>query len=150
MTTTCCTGERAVPYTSYLLFIRCGDEWMVIHSKTKTLANAQLRAPVVEDDPDQPPSTGWRFYNFDTEEFESDESLSCTAFVDSPPCQITIRLDGEAKRVQGECEGEYEPTKLISVGRTVIIILYAYFMVGFKFWYFIRYTKAKQLKGFSL
>ena len=79
---------------------------------------------MVEEEPDQPPSTGWKLYNFDTEEFELDESLSCTAFDDSPPCHITIRLDGEAKGVQGECEGEYEPTKLISRGRTVIITLF--------------------------
>ena len=96
----------------------------MVNKANKAKTKAQLRAPVVEEEPDQPPSTGWKFYNSDTVEFESDESLSCTAFVDSPPCQITIRLDGEAKRVQGECEGEYEPTKLISAGRTVIIILY--------------------------
>ena len=129
----------------YLPFTRCGDEWMV---KAKGGTLALLRAPVVKDDPDQPPSTGWKFYNFDTREYESDESLSCTVFVDSPPCHITIRLDGEAKRVQGECEGEYEPTKLISAGRTVIIILHDWHFINF--WYFIRYSKAKQLKGFSL
>ena len=77
---------------------------------------------MVEDEPDQPPSAGWRFYNWNTKEYDSDESLSCTEFHNAPTCHLTIRLSGRAKEFQGECDGEYESTKMISVGRTVIII----------------------------
>ena len=78
---------------------------------------------MVEDEPDQPPSAGWKFYNWDTEKYDSDESLSCTEFLNAPPCHLTISLGGRAKEFQGECEGEYEPTKMISMGRTVMIFI---------------------------
>ena len=78
---------------------------------------------MVEDEPDQPPSAGWKFFNFGTKEYDSDESLSCTEFLNSPPCHLTICLSGRAKEFHGECEGEYEPTKMISMGRTVMIFI---------------------------
>ena len=78
---------------------------------------------MVEDEPDQPPSAGWKFYNLNTGKYDSDESLICTEFLNSPPFHLTICLGGRAKEFQGECEGEYEPTKMISVGRTVMIFI---------------------------
>ena len=84
---------------------------------------AYLKASKVDDEPDQPPSAGWKFYNNDTYKYDPDESLSCTEFLNSPPCHLTIRLGGRAKEFQGECEGEYEPTKMISMGRTVMIFI---------------------------
>ena len=78
---------------------------------------------MVEDEPDQPPSAGWKFYNLNTGKYDSDESLICTEFLNSPPFHLTICLGGRAKEFQGECEGEYEPTKMISMGRTVMIFI---------------------------
>ena len=102
------------------LFSRRGGEWLVgLEGR-----GANLKASVVEDEPDQPPSAGWKFYNWDTEEYDSDESLSCTEFLNSPPCHLTICLGGRAKELQGECEGEYEPTKMFSMGRTVMIFIF--------------------------
>ena len=69
--------------------------------------------------PNQPPSTGWKFYD-GTEEWKSDEILSCSSiFVSSPPCCLTISLSGTAKELQGKCEGEYKSTGLVSMGKTV-------------------------------
>ena len=115
--TTCSTGETVVPLS---LFSRRGGEWLVGKEGGEWLP-ACLKASVVEDEPDQPPSAGWKFFNFGTKEYDSDESLSCTEFLNSPPCHLTICLSGRAKEFHGECEGEYEPTKMISMGRTVMI-----------------------------
>ena len=82
---------------------------------------AHLRATVSEDKPDQPPATGWKFYNWDTREYEADESVTCEANVAPTPCCLTVNLSGAAKEVQGECEGEYKSSGLISSGKPVII-----------------------------
>ena len=70
----------------------------------------------------QPPSNKWKFFNFDLDEWEADESVSCTIPSTSPPCCLTISLSGAAKETQGQCEGEYKSTGLVSMGRPVIII----------------------------
>ena len=72
-----------------------------------------------EDKPDQPPATGWKFYNWDTREYEADESVTCEANVALTPCCLTVSLSGAAKEVQGECEGEYKDTGLLSMGRNI-------------------------------
>ena len=113
--TTCCTGETVVPPS---LFSRRGGEWLVEEEGGWA---SWLKASVVEDEPDQPPSAGWKFFNWDTGDYDSDESLICTEFLNAPPCHLTIHLGGRAKELHGECEGEYEPTKMISMGRTVMI-----------------------------
>ena len=69
------------------------------------------------DKPDQPPPTGWKFYNWETDEYEADESVTCEANVALTPCCLTVSLSGAAKEVQGECEGEYKDTGLLSMGR---------------------------------
>ena len=103
-----------------LLFSRRGGEWLFGEEGD----TAWLKASVVEDEPDQPPSAGWKFYNWDNDDtYDPDENLSCTEFLNSPPCHLTISLGGRAKEFQGECEGEYEPTKMISMGRTVMIFI---------------------------
>ena len=97
---------------------RSGDEWLV----GKKGGFAWLKASVGAV-PNQPPTTGWMFYNYNTKEWEADESLSCSSiFVSSPPCCLTISLSGAAKQVQGKCEGEYKSTGLVSAGRLVMII----------------------------
>ena len=103
------------------LSLRREGEWLVGAEGRSARLKAYLKASVVEDEPDQPPSAGWKFFNFGTKEYDSDESLSCTEFLNSPPCHLTICLSGRAKEFHGECEGEYEPTKMISMGRTVMI-----------------------------
>ena len=72
--------------------------------------------------PNQPPPTGWKFYNPDTKEYEPDELIGCRDFVSSPPCCLTISLSGAAKEFQGKCEGEYESTGLVSRGKPVMIV----------------------------
>ena len=113
-TNPCCTGKRVV---TLHLFSRRGGEWLVGQEGNI----ACLKASVVEDEPDQHPSAGWKFYTWITKEYDCDESLICTEFLNAPPCHLTITLSGRAKELQGECGGEYEPTEMISVGRTVII-----------------------------
>ena len=72
-------------------------------------------------EPNQPPSTGWKFYNWDTG-YEVDTTISCSIYVNSPPCCLTVTLSGAAKEAHGKCEGEYKSTGLISMGRPVIFI----------------------------
>ena len=109
-----CTGETVVPIS---LFSRREGVWLVGEEGEAVL----LKASVVDGETIQPPSAGWKYLNVNTEEYDSDESLICSAFVNAPPCHLTITLSGRAKELQGECGGEYEPTEMISVGRTVII-----------------------------
>ena len=72
--------------------------------------------------PNQPPSTGWKFYNPYIKEYQTDELVSCCNFVNMPPCCLTISLSGAAKEAQGKCEGEYKSTGLVSAGRLVMIV----------------------------
>ena len=98
---------------AYSFFSRCNDEWLIGEMGERVW----LKATVSEDKPDQPPATGWKFYNWDTEEYEADESVTCEANVAPTPCCLTVSLGGAAKEVQGECEGEYKDTGLLSMGR---------------------------------
>ena len=98
---------------AYSFFSRCKDEWLV----GKKGLHGLLKATVSEDKPDQPPATGWKFYNRDTRQYEADESVTCEANVAPTPCCLTVNLSGAAKEVQGECEGEYKDTGLLSMGR---------------------------------
>ena len=89
---------------------------------------AELRASVGIE-PNQPPSNGWKFYNWDTTGWEEDATISCSIFDNSPPCCLTVTLSGAAKEAHGffgkpigACEGEYKSTGLMSMGRPVIFI----------------------------
>ena len=74
---------------------------------------------MVEDEPDQPPSAGWKFFNNDTKAYEDDHHLTCRSSTSSP-CSVTVSLSSLAKEIQGECEGKYKNTGLRSMGRQVI------------------------------
>ena len=106
-------------------FSRCKDEWLV----GKKGLHGLLKATVSEDNPDQPPVTGWKFYNWNTREYEADESVKCEPDVASTPCCLTVSLSGAAKGIQGECEGEYKSTELISSGRPVIDHFHTYSLI---------------------
>ena len=101
---------RKVPPPS-IFIIRSGDDWLVGEKEKDAL----LKAPVAVDS-DQPPRNGWQFYN--KGKFKADESLICSNQPELPCCSITVSLSGEAGRVS-YCEGEYESTGLISMGREV-------------------------------
>ena len=113
-TTGCCTGKNTPP----LLFPRSGNEWWV---GEKGYRAGALQASV-GGEPDQPPSTGWKFINLNTKEHEADDTLSCRVYVSTSPCCLTVSLSGAAKEAQGQCEGEYKSTGLVSAGKPVMII----------------------------
>ena len=73
-------------------------------------------------EPNQPPSTGWKFYDGYTKEWEVDTTISCSIYVNSPPCCLTVTLSGEALEAQGRVQGVYKSTGLIRMGRPVIFI----------------------------
>ena len=119
-----------------LLCIRSGDKWLV---KQKGDYNTPLKSSV-GDDPFVPPSTGWLFnkerrdYENDQPssqmrkwgDFEEDPSLICSMPSTSPPCCLTVTLSGAAKEAQGDCEGEYKSTGLVSMGKQVTDTLQAF------------------------
>ena len=74
-------------------------------------------------DPFLPPTNDWLFYNFETEDFEEDPSLTCSLPSPLPPCCLTVTLSGAAKKAHGDCEGEYKSAGLISMGKQVTGIL---------------------------
>ena len=81
-----------------------------------------LKAAAVGDSK-SPPTTGWKFYNCDTAEYEDDATATCTlSEVPSPPCLLTLTLTGSAKEFQARCEGEYKSTGLFCNGRQVTVI----------------------------
>ena len=87
---------RVLPLS--LLLLRSGDEWLI----GKKGYDAGLRAGVGEE-PDRPPSYGWKIKNRDTREYESDKTITCRLFVNSPPCCLTVSLSGAAMEAQGQC-----------------------------------------------
>ena len=93
--------------------LRVGDEWYVGGKG----GQAWLKASV-GDEPNQPPTTGWRYYGYD------DETLNCIIPVTSASCCLTVSLSGAAKETQGKCEGEYKSIGLTSAGKPVIIVYY--------------------------
>ena len=96
---------------------RSGDEWLIGEKGDDPLLKASVVAV-----PNQPPSTGWKFYNYATEEYEADELVSCCNFVNTHPCCLTISLSGAAKEAHKACEGTYKSIGLVSTGRPVMII----------------------------
>ena len=72
------------------------------------------------DDPLHPPTTGWLFKKGAEDEFEEDKSLTCAPLdTSSPPCCVTVHLNGPAREAVGQCEGVYRSTELMSAGRKV-------------------------------
>ena len=101
-----------------MTLLRSGNEWLV--------GEEGLLKASVGDDPTIPPTTGWKFHRFEkfdkfyTDAFEADPLLMCNSSPPSPSCSITVSLSGQAKEIQGDCEGEYKDTGLRSMGRKVI------------------------------
>ena len=105
--------RKALPLI--LIIFRSNDNWIVGEVWGEKMV-ALLKAPVSVD-PNQPPSTGWQFNN--NGKFEKDESLICTNQAELPCSSITVSLSGETKEREWYCEGKYESTGLISMGREV-------------------------------
>ena len=91
------------------------------------MSHAWLKASVGVE-PNQPPSTGWKFWGVGGG-WEVDATICCNIYVNSPPCCLTVTLSGAAKEAHGffgkpirNCEGEYKSTGLMSMGRPVIFI----------------------------
>ena len=93
---------------------RLGDEWLVGTTGQLALLKASVGGNV-----DQPPTSGWQFFNGRTDEYEEDGSLTCNNLLASTPCCLTLSLNGRAKEIQGKCEGVYKSTGLVSMGREV-------------------------------
>ena len=117
MTTTCFTGENTPSISLHLP--RSGNEWLI--GKKGYNAAYWLKVSVAGE-PDQPPSTGWKVFDWHTRQYESEKTVTCRVYINSSPCCLTISLSGAAKEAQGKCEGEYVSTGLVSMGRPVIII----------------------------
>ena len=89
------------------------------------VGNAGWHARLAADvgvDCNQPPSIGWRFFNWERKEWTEDASLTCSGPSTLPTCSLTLSLSGEAKEAQAKCEGEYKSTGLMSMGREVNVI----------------------------
>ena len=101
---------------SYPLFLstRSGGVWRVNSEGTIAVLRRTLG-----DDPNVVPSSGWQFRNNDTQEYEDDPLFACHPLAASAPCKVTVSLSGLAKETEGECEGEYKETGLMSVGKKV-------------------------------
>ena len=97
-----------------LLPNRSKDEWLVGEETRAAL----LKAPVGVD-PNKPPSFGWQFNN--NEKFEEDASIICNNQPELP-CSITVSLSSEERL--SFCQGRYESTGLISMGRQVISVYF--------------------------
>ena len=91
---------------------RSGDEWLVGEEEKDALLKAK-----VEVDRNQPACSGWKCFN--TGEYKEDASLICSNQRESPCCILTVSLSGEARNIPSNCEGKYESTGLISMGREV-------------------------------
>jgi len=104
--------SKEIPRTDkYMLYMyRLKDDWVVGYIKGGL--TTELKASVGAL-PNQPPTTGWKYYGYD------DETLSCIIPVTSPACCLTVSLSGAAKETQGKCEGKYKSIGLTSAGRPV-------------------------------
>ena len=78
-----CTGEK--PPSP--LLIRSGDEWLVGPKEFR----ADLKASVGEE-PDQPPKSGWKFYNAAAGSYEDDPTLICTKWCSMRQILIDIAI----------------------------------------------------------
>ena len=103
----------------FSLLSRSGNEWLVEKEAGGEDKESYLKASVGENLL-IPPTTGWKFHNFDTKAHEEDQQLRCSSTPTSSSCRVTVSLSGLAKEIQGECEGEYMDTGLRSMGRKVI------------------------------
>ena len=108
-----CTGEKS-PLSP---LSRSGDEWLVGAKG----GGANLKASV-GNNPDQPPTNGWKFYDYDKDDYVDDPSLSCTLPISTSSCILTVVLTNLEDHA--ECAGVYKDTGLVSVGREVEAVLF--------------------------
>ena len=106
---------RKVPPLSLLFPTRSGDEWLVVGEKER---RAWLKASV-GNNPDQPPTNGWKFFKKD--DYVDDPSLSCTLPISTSSCILTVVLTNMEDHA--ECAGVYKATGLVSLGREVEAVL---------------------------
>ena len=109
----CCSGGKTT-IIKPLFHIRSGDKWLVEREGHKTSLKA-----IMGSDPFLPPATGWLFQTENHYGWGEDPSLTCSLPSTLPPCCLTVTLSGAAKEAQGDCEGEYKSTGLMSMGRQV-------------------------------
>ena len=64
-------------------------------------------------------SQSWVFHDVGADDSWSEPSVSCSVLAAPVHCKVTVSLRGQAKQVQGECEGLYEDTGMSSKGRQV-------------------------------
>ena len=112
---------RKVPPPSLLFPTRCGDEWLVGEKGGRAWWNFNLKANV-GNNPDQPPTNGWKFYNKDDQDYVDDPSLSCTSPTSTSSCILTVVLTNLEEHA--ECAGVYKATGLVSAGREVKAVLF--------------------------
>ena len=107
---------RKGPPLSLLFPTRSGDEWLV-GEKGK---DPYLKASV-GNNPDQPPTDGWKFFDYYDYDYVDDLSLSCTLPI-STSCILTVVLTNLEEHA--ECAGVYKATGLVSMGREVEAVLF--------------------------
>ena len=99
----------------FSLLSRSDNEWLVGEYGYEAALKASVGQETLI-----PPTTGWKFCNFETKTYEEDTHLTCSSIPSSSSCSVTVSLSGLSKEIQGECEGEYKDTGLRSRGRKVI------------------------------
>ena len=72
------------------------------------------------NNPDQPPTNGWKFLKKD--DYVDDPSLSCTLPTSTSSCILTVVLTNLEEHA--ECAGIYKATGLVSMGREVEAVLF--------------------------
>ena len=106
------SGGKSPPF---FLLSRSDNEWLVGEYGYEAALKASVGQETLI-----PPTTGWKFCNFETKTYEEDTHLTCSSIPSSSSCSVTVSLSGLSKEIQGECEGEYKDTGLRSRGRKVI------------------------------
>ena len=73
--------------------------------------------------PDQPPTNGWKFYNYYGErDYVDDPSLSCTVPISTSSCILRVVLTNLEQHA--EVADVYKDTGLVSAGRKVEAVLF--------------------------
>ena len=106
---------RKVLSASLLFPTRCGDEWLVGEKGLRALLKAS-----VGNNPDQPPTNGWKFLK--KGDYVDDPSLSCTLPISTSSCILRVVLTNLEEHA--ECAGVYKATGLVSAGRKVEAVLF--------------------------
>ena len=76
----------------------------------------------VGNNPDQPPTNGWKYCIYGTHVYVDGPSLSCTLPISTSSCILTVVLTNLERHA--ECAGVYKATGLVSSGREVEAVLF--------------------------